>query len=392
MVFGAEAMTTDVELSFIRVAEGCGVVRDAPLPAKYRDKAYDSRYDFETIFYDVYRSGNHTVLQGPPLFNFRKHVEATDFYAGLVRRGGFLIERPAGAEYWLKGDMAEVRIDSALAAATARVQPDLSHLLQNRRVLFTLSRNNDVQWILDWVQFHVRMHGADAVLLYDNASTSYGSRDLEAELSRAFPELTVCVVDWPFKFGPRVWRRRAADGGEERISSKFCQAGALQHARFRFLRKARSVLNCDVDELVLASEAGGSVFRAAERSLLGVVHFRGRWIHEVGVERGGRALRHADSVHYDPSDTVGCPQKWAAVPWRCPRAMTWSAHRVKGLDNRLTRSRRFTYGHFSEITTNWKYGRTGRKTAANSSGYEADKVLIGAMRAAGLRGACLPPA
>lgn len=38
--------------------------------------------------------------------------------------------------------------------------------------LFTLSRNNDLRWIRNWVRFHVREHGAEAVLLFDNSSTA----------------------------------------------------------------------------------------------------------------------------------------------------------------------------------------------------------------------------
>ncbi|HVK92676.1 MAG TPA: glycosyltransferase family 92 protein [Mycoplana sp.] len=385
-------MKIDVELSFIKAADDCGIVRDAPLPEKYRNKAYYSRYDFETIFYDVYRCGKYTVLQGPPLFNFRKHIEESGFYSDFAKRGGAYIERLSGAEYWLKADMLDVRINSPLADAIAKVQPDLNHVFHKKRVLFTLSKDNDVQWIKDWVQFHVRVHGADAVLLYDNSSTPYSSQDLEAELKLAFPELTVCVVSWPFKFGPRVWRRHDANGSEERISSKFCQAGALQHARFRFLQKARSVLNCDVDELVLASKAGGSVFKAAETSLFGAVHFRGRWIIDVAGARAERTRRHADFAHYDTSDKVGCPQKWAVVPWRCARSMTWSAHRVKGLENYFTRSNRFTYAHFSEITTNWKYHRTARKPSPEVSSNQVDHALLTAMRTAGLHGVFLPAA
>lgn len=383
-------MKIDVQLSFVKVAENCGIVRDAPLPPAFRDKTYNALYDFETLFYDVYRCGEYTVLQGPPLFNFQDHLAATEFHADFTRRGGAFIDRSSGVEFWLKGDRHDITIDGRLGRVTARVQPDLNHVFRKKRVLFTLSKDNDMQWIKDWVQFHVRIHGAEAVLLYDNASTSYGAQELEAELQRAFPGIIVCVVNWNFKFGPRVWRRREASGNEVRISSKFCQAGALQHARFRFLQKARSVLNCDIDELVLPSRAGGSVFRAAETSLLGAVHFRGRWIGDAGDGRGQEIPRHGDFARYDVADKVGCPQKWAVVPWRCTRAMTWSAHRVKGLENYFTRSSRFAYGHFSEITTNWKYNRTARKAPSDKSRYQLDDALLRAMRTAGLRGALLP--
>ncbi len=383
-------MTIDTELSFVKVAEDCGVLRDAPLPPEFRDRAYNALFDFDTLFYDVYRCGNYTVLQGPPLFNFQGHLEETAFHADFIRNGGVVIDRSSGVELWLKGGPPDIRIEGRLGRVEVRVQPELGQVFRNKRVLFTLSKDNDVQWIKDWVQFHVRIHGADAVLLYDNASTAYGARELEAELERTFPGVTIRVVNWPFRFGPRVWRRRDASGNERRISSKFCQAGALQHARFRFLQKARSVLNCDIDELVLPSRTGGSVFRAAETSLFGAVHFRGRWIGDAGAGRGEQVPRHADFARYDASDKAGCPLKWAVVPWRCTRAMTWSAHRVKGLENYFTRSSRFAYGHFSEITTNWKYNRTARKAPSDAARYRVDEALLRAMQTAGLQGTFQP--
>ncbi len=51
---------------------------------------------------------------------------------------------------------------------------------------------------------------------------------------------------------------------------------------------------------------------------------------------------------YDAGDKVGCPVEWAVAKERCTRAMMWSAHWVKGLENYYIRSPPL-YGHFSEI-------------------------------------------
>ena len=50
----------------------------------------------------------------------------------------------------------------------------------------------------------------------------------------------------------------------------------LEHARFRCLSSARSVLQGDVDELVLADK-GRSVFDLAERSVGGYLRYGGLW-------------------------------------------------------------------------------------------------------------------
>lgn len=377
-------MNTNVELSVVNTSPGCDVLRDAPLPEHLRNKHYIAKYDFTTIFYDIYRCGRYTVFQGPPLFNFRKYIENTEFHADFVKSGGFLVDRKYGSEFWVKKAYKGVSIKSDISSVDVVVQPDLSDIFKGKRVLYTLSKDNDLLWIKDWIKFHVQNHGADAVLIYDNSSSAYSAAELEEAIVKDFPGLTVRVVNWPFKFGPKIWRRRNADGREERISSKFCQAGALQHARFRLLQKARSVLSCDIDELVYSTRANRSVFTAVERSLLGSLHFKGRWIE--GGKSADVLPRHADFTHYLKEDRLGCPPKWAAVPARCARSTTWTAHRVKGLSHYLTDSSRFSFGHFKDITTNWR-GTTRSRQAdrGGSSDYQVDDMLVSAMQSAGLQ-------
>ena len=70
-------------------------------------------------------------------------------------------------------------------------------------MLLTLSRNNDLRWIRDWVRFHVREHGADAVLFFDNGSTGYGPPEIEAALAGiGGVGRSVCVAA-VFPYGPQ---------------------------------------------------------------------------------------------------------------------------------------------------------------------------------------------
>jgi hypothetical protein len=64
-------------------------------------------------------------------------------------------------------------------------------------------------------------------------------------------------MEWPFKYGPQ------GANSWDHWDSDFCQLGAWEHARWRFLQNARSAMNSDIDELVL-SKSGQSVFEAAE--------------------------------------------------------------------------------------------------------------------------------
>ena len=203
------------------------------------------------------------------------------------------------------------------------------------------------------MQFHARNHGANAVLIYDNASTKYAGEDLERSLKEALPGFEINVVHWPYKFGPQGFKGGWWD-------SNFCQAGAFQDARFRFLDSASSVLNCDIDEFVV-SEKGESIFDITEKSRNGCTMFNGRWISNVTVGTHPDLNSLSDFRHgyfrYLTRTEPACPKKWCIVPRRCKLEECWGAHILSGRDLASSYSDSFCYRHFQSISTNWKYQR-----------------------------------
>ena len=57
---------SEVTLSSVRINPACGILREAARPVAMRDASYAAKYDWSTLFYDVYRAGPHVVFQGPP--------------------------------------------------------------------------------------------------------------------------------------------------------------------------------------------------------------------------------------------------------------------------------------------------------------------------------------
>ena len=149
------------------------------------------------------------------------------------------------------------------------VQPSDAKVFAGRKVLCTISKDNRLEWIADWAEFHVKAHGADAVLFYDNASTRYTTTDLLA-LFRSIPGLDAAVVvPWTYKFGPPGNRSKDWD-------SHHGQYVMLEHARRRFLVDAAAMVNLDVDELVVTDD-GVSLFEHLARSAEGALIYPGRW-------------------------------------------------------------------------------------------------------------------
>ena len=362
------------------------VRRDSPRPPEFHSERYVERYDWNTLFYDVYRVGEHVVLQGPPLFNFLPELRKADIFAKAMRfpfpKARHLAMSKRG-EIWFKTDLDRIAFDCPLGSFDLAVQPDQHARFAGRRAIVTQSKNNQIRWIIDWARFHNRMHGADALLFYDNGSDIYDCAELQRRLDEAVPEMLIQVVPWPYVFGAQGGPDWAVNGIVPDWDSDFGQVGVLQHARFRFLPQARSVLHNDIDELVIGT-GNRSVFEAAEQSPTGMVKFEGRWISVVGdglVDT--ETCRHADFTLDEGADVANCPPKWCMRPQAFGRKISWGVHNVFGARCNDQITPEFLFRHFRGITTSWKYERW-KTEAPDTTKLVRDNDLIAAFEATGL--------
>lgn len=378
-------MSLPITLSSVTIPPEAALRRESPRPPHLRNERYADQFDWDTLFYDVYRVGENIVMQGPPLFNLAAPVLSAqplrNRYGPLFQRTR-RVERINASEIWLRDSSDRLILDTTVGTFDIAVQPTEIQRFAGRRVLHTLSKDNEVRWIIDWIRYHERVHGADAVLFYDNGSSRYSASDLQAELTAAFPAMVVVVVSWPFKYGPQGGMAGAVNGQEAPWDSDYCQAGSLQHARLRFLRLARSVLNADIDELVVGPE---SIFAAAEARPDGFIKFPGQWVtgatpHTVTLAD----CRHGDFLHRDLHETDSCPPKWCVVPSACDdRRHSWSVHNLFGSPANKLVSNDFAFRHFKAISNNWK-GDRGDAGAFDPARFVEDAPLCQALAQAGL--------
>lgn len=360
--------------------------RLAPRPVEARDADYDARFDAETLFYDAFvGTRGRIVLVGPPFLNLRDALQRTTITSlpsgtacrfelrELDRHGQIHVEAPDGTQ--------SLRLSGPLGTVEVAVLPSEVDIFAGRRVLFTQSRNNDLRWIQDWVRFSRDIHGADAVLIYDNNSDRYSPEDLAQALGEIGGIAAVRIVDWPYKFGPQgIDARRYWD-------SDFGQHGVWEHARRRFLEAAASVQGSDVDEFIL-TPSGRSIFEAVEAEPFGVLRYEGRWV--IGIEGRDPPPGKPGRLHRDytvtrrerPVKRLGiltvdadrCPPKWTLVPSRIPDSAQWKIHSIGGHIPSRWMTKAFSYRHFREISDSWKYERMGRE-AFDPARHEADQLL-----------------
>ncbi|MGY2746012.1 hypothetical protein [Arthrobacter sp. UYCu723] len=248
------------------------------------------------------------------------------------------------------------------------VAPSLSGLFTDRKVLFTKSKDNELEWIRDWAIFHVLNQKIDAILIYDNGSTKYEPEDV-LDCLKGIEGLEVAVVvHWPFPFGPQggSW-----DGLRNAPwDSDYCEYGIIQHARHRFLKDSYGVIQADVDELVM-SDDGRTVFEILEGSAAPVIGYSGRWIEATGADQS-QVYRFGDFRYFDLRRPPTSP-KWSALTKGIAEAKQWKTHYVQGAVVEKTDS--VVHRHFVGISSSWKFDRT-KENAFDSKYFVVDELLV----------------
>ena len=335
------SLSFDAALSTVQLAS-FRLRRDPPRPPDDRQPGYLDLFDFNTLFYDVFRStdAEEVVLIGPPLLNCAGLLDSLTFRLSgkeeripwdyLPGRSGFQPNFRIRLRHPALAGAESLRIAADGQQIEVQIQPNGCSRFAARRIILTLSKDNPLAWVRDWVLFNVRVHGADAVIFYDNDSSAYEPAALETLLSRIPGIAAVQIVPWPFPYGPGVGRRNVQD-------SFYCQPAALAHARSRYCAAARGVMNNDIDELTVP-RPGDSVFGMLERSGKAAVVYPGLWVDTLsGSPPKPGILHHGDFLYSERWRIVLgwfrprrwlLRTKWVVQPALCPAQAEWGVHDI----------------------------------------------------------------
>ena len=353
-----------------------GLRREPSRPPQDREPGYERSYDFDTLFYDVFlaHDGRSITAISPPLLNCESAVLSAEFRLTsdgealhadhVMHKHGSMVLRLS-----LPSDIAPTSMHVTLngISTTVTVSPSGCRQFVDRKVVYTMLKDEPLHWIADWATYNVRVHGADSVLIYDNGSTQYSVADLQRALGAVDGLQAVAIVRWTFPYGPGV-------GPNGEWDSNYCQARALEHARWRFCRTARAFLNSDVDELVVTA-TGQSVFERLASSDSPCLTYAGRWVsvmrprwraHASLIDyRTGTDINHSDCLYVE--DEPPYQNKWIADPRACGSQGEWQTHTVLGMSGAGANAAfelkptaaDVEFRHCRQISTGWKYDRTG---------------------------------
>lgn len=344
----------------LQLSEHSDLRREATRPEHLQDSTYSEKFDSTTIFYDIAVVGDEVILSGPPLLNLQPVLETA-----LVKVDGrsahFVkttrLERSQTTIFSFDcgktgfPDKVEVHIESLGLKVEKTGLKDLAKFLYNKNVLMTLQKNEEIQWIKDWVAYYVHNHGVNAVLLYDNESDNYSAADLVSALESISKLDKIVVVNWNFKYGPQgsPWVGPGVDW-----DSDFCQIGAFQNCRFHWTNESNGWINADIDELVM-SRSNASVFDLLKDSSTGVVGYGGKWIENIAVGlKDGDLPRYWNFPYFSKAN---CNNKWAMNSSAIARGAHPTAHYVRNIETSVSDD--LFIAHYKPLNSGWKI--PGRK-------------------------------
>lgn len=358
--------------SGLRLQQSGDITRAEARPQHLKQPEYEEAYDYHTLIYDCFLSGGELVIVGPSLFNLKDIIFPVDVfefapphdYQYLNFSGIYSIHIPCPSSLELPEDgCLQVRPHYQPMVDNGRITINNNEgLLDGKRVLFTLQKNNRIEWIISWATFYANVHKTDAILIYDNGSDAYPLETLYQELTKIQGLKTVVIVKWEYPYGPGAFRK------DEQILSKwdsrFCQLGALESARKRFLSKAKSVIVADIDELIVPTQAEWpSIHEFTEQSDCGSVLVNGEFVTQATAVKytdGSRLPTHQDFLYLLAKSKI-TPAKYCVVPEKSAAHTQWNYHHITGA-NSIKAQDKFLLRHFLAISTDWKYPRSNLRT------------------------------
>lgn len=340
--------------------EGSALRRALREPQRERSAEFLAAFEDRVLVYDCFwhADGDRIVMVGPPPMNLLRAFEAASFRAEPSGKPLILATHASlsQAVFELIGpppDTTHVRLGGS--EVVLPVMANHAAELAGRRVLFSMNKDNELDWVRHWARHHQRHHGTDTVILFDNGSTRYGVDELRAALAGVPGIVDAIVPSWPYRFGAR-------DDALKRDPywAHFVQNAAMSVVLRRYGTRAKALLNVDVDEL--AAPAQPDLYERAERSRTGLLTFRGRWVEAIADAGAPNDHRAYSRVLADETARSCGNFKWVLDPkrrWvRNPRVQPywhWIEGRPLLAKQRLKDQ---VYWHFRGINSNWKETRT----------------------------------
>ncbi len=369
--------------SYLSLNKESELVREARKAILRRKQNFWDEFDAHSLVYDIFWHVNNSqiLLICPPPLNLEPFWREAKFIAHPTNK-------KLSANFYILRSTMTIALNNAPQNTTeieiifnknsyrAKVQDNLSDKFANSRLLFTMSKNNPLEWIKEWATYHQLMHNVDAIIFFDNGSTIYKIEDIEKTLASVKGIKNIAIISFPHKYGPH-------DGGVimYRFWANFLQISSFSILFRRFANKAYGILNCDIDELV-APIKDSDIFEVAKNSPDGLCMLNGRWVESTLTHQIGQKIPLHTDFHFVRRDFRAKlnANKWALDmnrDWLNDLSIHLGVHRLRNVPKKIANNApRWRFWHFKGINTNWKESRNFNGKRSKLTLYEPDELKI----------------
>jgi len=332
-----------------------------------RSETYDERYDYSTFFYDAYYDSEtrEVCLIAPSLINFAILLKKCAFFIDGTEARLISVDRLSRGNlirlFSPNPNPEKLKFEHTLFSGEVGINRCYLDEFAGKNAVYAISKDNDLSWIRDWLTFYVEEHGLQAVVLFDNESTTYSMEALEKTLTSVPGIEAAAIVRAFFPFGP-------GGASNTNYNSKFLHMTMVELGRRKLLLNARAVLNVDIDEIVY-SNSGRTIFDATVSNPKGYLRFNGKWVYADPASIFGLP-KHVDHRYVRSDGLPRVNRKWCVAPQGPLKGKQWRTHRITSLKDPV--SNEFNFWHFRNLTNSWDYDRSDW----DASKMEEDDLLI----------------
>lgn len=351
----------------------CRKIAVRPEHLQYDD--FTEKFDYTTLFYDVFHDADseNVLCLCPPFLNLKEDIVTADFrlskYNETADKKSFKVffefDRCVQVVIQDADQDAEIlTIRSNIGSFATRIGKNYKDIFADKRVLLTKQRDNPIEWIEAWIAMHQAMHGINAVLLYDNNSTTYSTQELVQRLATRVNLDVLCLVRTPYRFG--VPGDFTKSGHAVPWDSDFLNYFFPMHAHRRFLSQAGLCLWGDVDEILLSEDRQRINFKLNRTPDSALMTAQANILHATGPGSDGKTFTARTDIpeifksHFHDV-TAGPVFKYAYKPAEITLHDQLAVHYVcrnvgQGPLQKLYEyeDASLAYRHFRSVNTGWK--------------------------------------
>lgn len=326
---------------------------------------FEKNYDWNNVWYDsIQINYGNILLIGPPLYNTKDYIKNNckffDKVGNELAYAFYEMDRVCITVLTTQGFLDELLFYDGTEQHKLPVNLPSAEF-KNKKTIVTISKDHPIEWLEQWIDYHVSVHNIEGFVIYNNQSKEYTSQYLQNKLNRE--DATVVIVDYDVPFGCMGggdWTWEGKSGNYLPWDSDFSQYIMLEHAKWKYLHNASLAINADTDELLITKNSTLDEIKEYCKNSGATLLYKGVWIEPINSLSSQEAysVPYTERNFYDYWQTTNSTQRGIGIKWMLNPEKNlsnqWMLHRTTGTN---LETNEIYFAHFLAMNTSWSWPR-----------------------------------